>query len=219
MFYICKRKEKLGVVKFGVMDTNDGVVEYYTPQEIISFVSKNGILVEGVTKSQDGKWKIKVLQPTSFKVVEDEVDKAVSDFIRDDEDYDYWLRKYEDLPAYEQKALMQDTLDKLYVVIRSITDGNYCFDGEPPVLMDGLSCVGFSGLEFGYRTNLVFDIFFNPDCTSKGITASGFGLDLYYRNGKHFMLDGDMAHFDGSFCNYVSDFKSFRTRVINECTK
>lgn len=42
MFFICKKR------KDGVMDTVDGVVEYYTPNDIIKFTVKLHVKIKGV---------------------------------------------------------------------------------------------------------------------------------------------------------------------------
>lgn len=71
MYYICKKRKKFDDVQYGVMDTKDGVVEYYSPKDIISF-SRRGISINGVSFS-DGKYTIKVLQPTRFEEIDSSV--------------------------------------------------------------------------------------------------------------------------------------------------
>lgn len=66
MFYICK-EGKDGT--FGVMDTRDGIVEYYTPKQIISIVFRMNIPIEGVIRKSNGKVSIKVMQPSSFSEI------------------------------------------------------------------------------------------------------------------------------------------------------
>ena len=66
MLYICKKREKFGQVMYGVMDTDDGVVEYYSPKDICNFVASLGIKIEGVTQNGNNKFQITVLQPTGF---------------------------------------------------------------------------------------------------------------------------------------------------------
>lgn len=71
MFYICKKKEQsLGTI-FGIMDTDDGVVEYYSPRDIIEFVRDRGIIIEGVQlNNQTGKWNFRVMKPTKFETTD-----------------------------------------------------------------------------------------------------------------------------------------------------
>lgn len=68
MYYVCaKRVKELGVT-YGIMDTEDGVIEYYSPKEVIRFVKDLGVSIEGVVNF-DSKWHIKVLKPTEFEAV------------------------------------------------------------------------------------------------------------------------------------------------------
>ena len=59
MYYICKKKENIMGVRFGIMDTEDGVVEYYSPRDIIEFVK--GLIESGhayaAANSKTGKYR------------------------------------------------------------------------------------------------------------------------------------------------------------------
>lgn len=51
MYYICaKRGDRFGVA-YGVMDTKDGVVEFYSYRKVIKFVKDLGVHIEGVSYS------------------------------------------------------------------------------------------------------------------------------------------------------------------------
>lgn len=57
MFYICAKRENN---TFGIMDTNDGIVEYYTPQEIYKIIRNLKIDIDGVT-IKDNKIKLTIV--------------------------------------------------------------------------------------------------------------------------------------------------------------
>ena len=50
MFYVCKCVEL--AKKYGVVDTEDGVIEYYTPEELVQF-HMSGIRIDGVEFTED----------------------------------------------------------------------------------------------------------------------------------------------------------------------
>ena len=67
MYYICKKNENSDGVKYGIMDTNDGVIEYHSPKDLIDVMKSRGITVEGVSLNvATGKWHIKVVKHTEF---------------------------------------------------------------------------------------------------------------------------------------------------------
>ena len=81
MYYVCSKRVKDLGVTYGIMDTEDGVIEYYSPKEVIRFVKDLGVSIEGVFNF-DSKWHIKVLKPTEFEAVTQdylEYDKQVTD--------------------------------------------------------------------------------------------------------------------------------------------
>ena len=53
MYYICKKRENDLGIRYGIMDTKDGVVEYYSPREVISFVREHGKKIDGVSQSSE----------------------------------------------------------------------------------------------------------------------------------------------------------------------
>lgn len=55
MFYVCDKKGD----KYGIMDSTDNIVEYYTAKEIVSIIKNYNIAIEGVN-TKDGKVSIKV---------------------------------------------------------------------------------------------------------------------------------------------------------------
>lgn len=67
MFYICDKKEYSNKVEYGVKDTKDGVVEYYSPRDLVRFVKDIGVVINGVSKDiSSNKWQVKVVQPSCF---------------------------------------------------------------------------------------------------------------------------------------------------------
>lgn len=198
MFYICKKRED---GKFGVMDTQDGVVEYYEPQEIIKYVKKLHVDIQGVYRKDNGSWGISVLKPTNFQTVSTELlDSEGSEVMNLDPEY--YRRKYETLSEKEITKLAMATANKLYEVIKDLTWQDYF--GETLEFLDGIYCLGFNRVCVP-KTNYSISIFFNPDIQANLIVSNGFGFDLYI-DGKH-ISDG---HFDSSFKNWKEDFKFYK---------
>lgn len=206
MFYICKKRED---GNFGVMDSQDGVVEYYTPQEIIKFVTKLHIEIHGVCKKENGKFGIKVLKPTSFETIsEDSLESdgkvAQSDTIIHGSEF--YKASYEELSEYEITKLAEDTALKLATVIRELTTN--CYHGESLELLDGLDCVGYDNVKV-YDTGYEMCIYFNPDVEYNRIYSKGFGFDLH-KDGK---LVED-SHFDSTFDKWEKDFESYKFKDL-----
>lgn len=66
MFYVCKKSTD---GTFGVMDTEDGKVDYFTPREIGKIITKMNIPIEGAS-IVDGKLRLTVKKPMQFADVE-----------------------------------------------------------------------------------------------------------------------------------------------------
>lgn len=203
MFYVCKKRDD---GTFGVMDTEDGVVEYYTPQEIIKIASKFHVKIDGLHKKSNGKYSIKVLKPTNFEVVDE--DNLCTGSVDNDgiiHDSEYYRNKYEDLSAQEISHLARDTALQLATVIMILT--GKCYHGEILDLIDGIDCMGYDNIPIG--NNYTMSIFFNPDCSYEKIYSDGFGIDLS-RNGKFI----DDSHFNSSFRDWKKDFKDYKYKSL-----
>lgn len=202
MFYICKKRED---GKFGVMDSQDGVVEYYEPQEVIKYVKKLHVNIQGVYRKENGGWGISVLKPTSFQTISTELLDSdggkVNNF-----DSEYYRIRYEELSEYEITQLARKTANNLSSVIESLTGKHYY--GESLEMLDGLDCLGFDRVCIP-DTDYSISIYFNPDVQANLIVSKGFGFDLYL-NGKHI----DDGHFDSSFKDWKEDFKSYKYKNI-----
>lgn len=66
MFYVCKKSTD---GTFGVMNTEDGKVDYFTPKEIGKIITKMSIPIEGAS-IVDGKLRLTVKKPMQFADVE-----------------------------------------------------------------------------------------------------------------------------------------------------
>lgn len=64
MYYICSKTIKGKNVIYGVKDTKDGVVEYYSYQDVIKFHQDLGLTIKGISQDSNGKWVIRVYKPT-----------------------------------------------------------------------------------------------------------------------------------------------------------
>ena len=203
MFYICKKRED---GNFGVMDTEDGVVEYYSPHDIIKIASKFHVKIEGLSRKENGKWVITVLSPTKFEAVSDTSIKSESkdadDVIHDSE---YYKTRYEKLSEYEITQLAKETALNLARVIQTLTC--QCYHGENLILFDGIDCMGYDDVRINDDYSL--EIYFNPDVEENRIYSRGFGFDIYH-NGK--MLDD--SHFDSTFDEWEKDFETYKYKYL-----
>lgn len=202
MFYVCKKRED---GKFGVMDTQDGVVEYYTPQDIIRFVTKLHVDIKGVHHKDNGKFGISVLKPTNFQTVDTEVLDSSSGEIVSSFDPMHYRMKYENLSNKEVTQLALGTFNKLCEVIQGITFKDY--SKRSLDMLDGIDCLGFD--EIPLKDDYTFSIYFNPDVQPNLIVSNGFGLDVF-KNGK--MLDD--GHFDSSFSDWKNDFLAYKYNYL-----
>ena len=66
MYYICAKRDDYFGATYGVMDTEDGVVEFYSYRKIIKFVKDLGVHIKGVSYN-NSKWNIKVLSQVDLE--------------------------------------------------------------------------------------------------------------------------------------------------------
>jgi hypothetical protein len=64
MFYVCKRYDN---GTFGVMDTEDGVIESYSPRDLIKIVKKFKVDIVGVDVMDNSKVRITVKKPVQLE--------------------------------------------------------------------------------------------------------------------------------------------------------
>lgn len=204
MFYICKKRED---GTFGVMDTQDGVVEYYEPQDIIKFVKKLHVDIQGVYKKESGSWGISVLKPTNFQTVSTELLDSDGSEIKDF-DSEYYRIRYEELSNYEITQLAKKTADNLCSVIEYLTGKHYY--GESLDMLDGIDCLGFNKIDIP-DSDYYISIYFNPDVQANLIYSKGFGFDLMMKLNNELITDG---HFDSSFDEWKEDFKDYKYKNI-----
>lgn len=191
MFYICKKKEtKLGV-RFGVMDTEDGVVEYYTPRALLEFATNFGISIEGVlVDKQTGKLRIKVLNPASFNTVSEEECSTKSKTLMP-------LHVGNSTNKFKLTAGNSESLcRKLKQVFSEVLESN--FDVKLPDRnldwLDDFDCVGFEKIPVGDNTFL--SIYSNPATNGIVYSADGFGIDFVDSNGHVIYDNGNPRHID-----------------------
>lgn len=204
MFYICKKRED---GRFGVMDTQDGIVEYYTPQDIIRYVTKLHLEIQGVVRKDNGKFGINILKPTDFQTVGSETLDLDGNSV-DDFNLDCYRRDLEDLPDYEITELARNTANRLCSVIEYLTGKHYY--GKSLEMLDGLDCLGFDKIDIS-DTDYAMSIYFNPDVQANLIYSKGFGFDLKMKLNDKMIPD---SHFDSSFDNWKEDFESYRYKDI-----
>lgn len=221
MFYICKKKEQSLGVLYGVMDTEDGVVEYYSPRDIIHFVRNMNIAIEGVSfVAETGKWQFKTLKPTSFSATETSSfseDKQSTDKSSDN-DCSYIKIEYsEDLGALDSIS-SQSELDKIFKPWQKYLDNillelGLCVNTPYLDFLDGCDCVGYGKVTIP-NTNLTISIYTNPaystntrrDMKDGVVLISGIGADI---NG---LAIKDMLkyHFDSTLSdNLLSELKQW----------
>lgn len=203
MFFICK-KRKDG--KFGVMDTVDGVVEYYTPNDIIKFTVKLHVEINGVVKNANGKYTINVLEPREYNIKSiNDVDCDYNEKTPESTDY---RKRYLDLPMAEIVKLSKDLITNLDSVLCALTGMSSRSKEYSFTLLDGIDCVGFDEVPV-FNTGYSVSVYSNPDCTEKGIVSEGFGMDLY-KDGK-LLEDG---HFDGLFKTWKKEFEYYKYKNV-----
>lgn len=75
MFYICDKRENC---TYGVKDTDDNVVEYYTARQIFDIIKKTNIIIDGVIVSGNNI-KIKTINNiNSYAILTDEIVRKIS---------------------------------------------------------------------------------------------------------------------------------------------
>lgn len=201
MFYICKKNDE---GKYGVMDTDDGVVEYYPPKELLKIYSKFHVDIEGITKKSDGKYSIRVLKPTSFES-EDEhcIDSNGTSVL----DSDFYRTKYEKLSIEKILELASDPIRRLLHIAQRLTGKSFGFSDI--VLLDGIDCIGLD--TFRLAGDVTCSIFFNGEPCSTGITANGFGLDVMDEKGH---IISEEHHFDSTFNDWEKNFINFKYKYL-----
>lgn len=133
MFYVseCVERGKL----YGVMDTRDGVVEYYTPEQIVKVCVESSIFIRGVDITEDD---------IRLKVVDSE-----------------YISTLDKLKSYVRKSLCSSGSGDYKVPLHLCT-GKYTLGRRLVFLSDG---IGFAFLcEINGRVNLYsssFDDFFD----------------------------------------------------------
>lgn len=209
MFYICKKNSKDKT--YGVMDTEDGVVEYYTPKEIGRIISKLSIEIEGVDII-GGKLHLTVKKPTNFEDMEttatdtELVDPFIkvgtpSSFDSIDEDDDAFWKDF--------NSRFLDYSRTLVKIMDMLTGRNTGLRASSFEYLDGADCVGFelttSSLNPRYRVSA----YACPDikiretkdsCELLELIVNGFGVDIIDSK------DGNVVdHIECGVKTYVKD--------------
>lgn len=232
MYYICKKKEQSLGVLFGIMDTNDGVVEYYSPRDIIDFVKEQGLKIEGVQlNTETGKWNFKVLKPTAFVEAEtssySEDPKVVKDNTSVSEVSHKELKNAIEVTYPESwgnlDSLSEDKLDEIFKPWKALLDAIlYCLGIPQPEFLDfidGCDCVGYYKLAIP-NTPYFMSIFTNPayasqytnkDMQDGKVIFKGIGVDIDGLSDKSM----DECHFDSQICgSFVAKFKEWLNKLL-----
>lgn len=185
MFYVCKKRDD---GTFGVMDTEDGVVDYFTPKELGRIVTKFKVDIDGVSVA-DGKIHLTVKRPLQFADVEStnvNIDTSGSSLLEtgfasqfrgleENTPYPDFIEKYSDIASVLVKAV-----DKLAGRITGLTAGSV-------VGLDGWDCIGFDYVVSSLDSAYAISVYANPQVTVAkegngykliGVDASGFGCDI-----------------------------------------
>lgn len=80
MFYVGKKRED---GSFGVINTEAGTIEYYQPSKIMALAFKDNIPIEGVNRQPNAKVSIKVLKPSAFNVLTDDIYEEDTKILKD----------------------------------------------------------------------------------------------------------------------------------------
>lgn len=218
MFYICSRNSEDGT--FGIVDTEDGVIEYYSPKAIRLMISHLHLNIEGA-KISDGKLKIIIKKPTKFedRGTYDETGSEIIGLRKQITSVDNIKRTgvpSEFVGLYEG-TLRSEFIDKLRksagLMIRVLEkiSGKATFLSFDSILdLDGWDCVGFENIPIKNHPDITFSIYTNPEVSvidsGNGhwnlveVHSNGFGIDLY--KGRELL-----SHIDGSWSTWKKDIK------------
>ena len=239
MYYICTKRNGNFGISYGIMDTDDGVIEFYSPQDVIKFVKTLGVSIEGVKLNKDtGKWHIQVVQPTSFinkgtdSDYVDNTEEVVVSTVDSDIKFRYLGNtlqvKYPE--SWGSLADITDSrLEKIFkpyeTYLKNIISGlGVDLSKVSLEFADGCDCVGFFDIKLP-NTIYTFDVYTNPSYYLKGfyesvpnglVSIAGLGVDVHGIQGRVF----DECHFDcelkSSFC---SDFIEWLDKLVNKSSK
>ena len=208
MFYICKKNSQDKT--FGVMDTEDGVVEYYTPKEIGRFITKLKVEIEGADII-GGKLHLTVKKPIEFEDTSETntniefTDPFVkigtpSSFDSIDEDDDvFWKDFSSRFMSYSM------ILVKIMNILAGRDTGLRAGDFN---YLDGADCIGFEYVTSSLNPRYKVSAYTCPDikiretedsCELLDLIVSGFGIDV--KDTK----DGNMEHIDCDVKSYMKD--------------
>lgn len=78
MFYICEEiKQKLGSL-YGVMDTSDGVVEYYSARDLSLYINTFGVHISGMNLTPGCLWTFSVIKRDEVEKQKEVVKQFIS---------------------------------------------------------------------------------------------------------------------------------------------
>lgn len=195
MFYVCTKRQD---GSFGVIDTNDGVTEFYKPKQLAKIVM-NGIPINGVSLNPaNGSFRVSVVKPSEF------INNGQSSFYNTSGDID-WHAYYENLSEIEVSLKLKPLEGMLNNIVSQLLGPNFY---RPLSLIDGFDCIGIENIATGIK-DYKFSIFVNPDLDERGINANGFGMDL---EGSEFTDDLWERHFESTFGDFRENFKKYKYR-------
>lgn len=198
MYYICKKRND---GTFGIMDTTDGVVEYYSPREIGKMIKQFHLDIEGA-RIENNKVKLTVKKPVNFEDdgTYDENGTEISTFSTVKKDSNVTssvdtgnqiVNKAESSSSIVQSGfassfdglyegiLRSEFIDELeksaWVMIRALNKIIGGISGlvfDDIIDLDGWDCVGFENIHVKNHPEFTVSIYTNPEVS---VIESGNG--------------------------------------------
>ena len=218
MFYICSRNNEDGT--FGIVDTEDGVIEYYNPKTIRLMLSHLHLNIEGA-KISDGKLKITIKKPTKFedRGTYDESGTEITNSRKQITSVNNIKQSgvVSEFDGLYETTLRSEFIDKLKKSAGLMIKVLEKISGEPAWLsfedildLDGWDCVGFENIYVKNHPEFTVSIYTNPEVSvidsGNGhwslveVKSNGFGVDLY--KGREII-----SHIDGSWKTWEKDIE------------
>ena len=221
MFYICSRNNEDGT--FGIVDTEDGVIEYYNPKTIRLMLSHLHLNIEGA-KISDGKLKITIKKPTKFedrgtydesgaKIINSGKQNIPITSVNNTKQTGVASEfdgLYETILRSEFIDKLQNSAGFIIRALNKVIGGITHITFEDILDLDGWDCVGFENIHVKNHPEFTVSIYTNPEVSvidsGNGhwslveVKSNGFGVDLY--KGREII-----SHIDGSWKTWEKDIE------------
>lgn len=233
MYYICKKRDD---GTFGIMDTTDGVVEYYNPREIGKIIKQFHLEIEGA-RIENGKIKLTVKNPTKFEDKETydengteipalkatlrgtETSRSLDKIVNKAESSSSFVRSgfVSSFDGLYEGTLRSEFIDKLQnsagFIIRALNKVIGGISGvsfEDIIDLDGWDCVGFENIHVKNHPELTVSIYTNPEVSA--IESGNGNWKLKSVESRGFGIDlykgrEIISHIDGSWKTWEKDIE------------